>query len=49
MYYLRGFKTLGKEFWVSKDNKQKKMAYFILAVVLSFNLASVFLTVLINN
>lgn len=49
MYYLRGFKTLGKEFWVSKENKQKKQAYIILAVVIGFNLASVFLTVLLNN
>lgn len=46
MYYLRGFKTLAKGYWVS-DEKWK--AYGILFVVIAMNLASVFLTVLINN
>lgn len=46
MYYLRGFKTLAKGYWVS-DEKWK--AYGILFVVVAMNLASVFLTVLIND
>lgn len=46
MYYLRAFKILALGYWRSE---QKWKAYGILAVVLILNLASVFLTVLIND
>lgn len=46
VYYLQGFKALAKGYWYSE---QKWKAYGILAVVLGLNLASVFLTVLIND
>lgn len=46
MYYLRGFRDLAKGYWTSD---QKLKAGGILAVVIAMNLASVFLTVLINN
>ncbi len=46
MYYLKGFKILARSYWVSD---QKWKAGFILAIVIAMNLASVFLTVLLNN
>lgn len=46
IYYLQGFKALAKGYWCSN---QKWKAYGILSVVLGLNLASVFLTVLIND
>ena len=46
MYYLRAFKILALGYWRSE---QKWKAYGILAVVLILNLASVFLTVLVND
>lgn len=46
MYYLQAFKILALGYWRSE---QKWKAYGILAVVLILNLASVFLTVLVND
>ena len=46
MYYLQSFKLLAKDYWHSEE---KWKAYGILAIVLILNLASVFLTVLIND
>ena len=46
MYYLQAFKILALGYWRSE---QKWKAYGIFAVVLILNLASVFLTVLIND
>ena len=46
MYYLKGFRDLAKGYWKSD---QKLKAGGILAAVIAMNLASVFLTVLINN
>lgn len=45
-YYLQSFGYLAKGYWKSEE---KWRAYGILAVVLILNLASVFLTVLVNN
>lgn len=45
-YYWRGFWMLGKGFWF---DKQSKKSWFVLAVVLVMNVASVGLTVVLND
>ncbi len=48
-YYFGGFKALAKGYWTSAQSKHKGKAYGLLGMVIAMNLASVYLTVLINN